>query len=197
MQRPPRQVISLFRSRCPQMPRCTRPQMVLSKYCGLTALRSACSTRPGQSTPTALAFQPHFASTATKLVQHIDFADATFPVTADPSYIQDCGIVTCTRWISVATTKWMYDNRMNSTNAAWAAIAGVKCGVVGVFTVGTAGVAYGAWDGYMIYKMNKAMEDASRNRGCVKWKWNRQFGQGFPTDWTWTTPARDAKCKWS
>lgn len=132
-----------------------------------------------------------------KLVQHIDFTGAAFPVTADPSYIQDCGIVTCTHWISVATTKWMYENRMNSTNAAWAAIAGVKCGAVGVFAFGSAGVACGAWDGYMIYKMNVAMENAWRGNGCVKWKWSRQFGQGFPIDWTWTTPARDAKCKWS
>ncbi len=117
------------------------------------------------------------------------------PLTANPAYFQDCGWTTCTRWINVATTKWMYDNRMNSTNAAWAAIAGVKCGAAGVFTAGSGGVVCVAWDGHMIYKMNKAMEDASRNKGCVKWKWSRQFGQGFPTDWTWTTPARDAKCK--
>jgi hypothetical protein len=119
------------------------------------------------------------------------------PLTANAAYLQDCGIATCTRWVNVASTKWMYDNRMNSTNAAWGAVAGVKCGAYGFFIWGPAGIACGAWDGYMIYKMNKALEDASANKGCVKWKWSRQFGQVYPTDWSWTTPARDAKCKWS
>jgi hypothetical protein len=119
------------------------------------------------------------------------------PLTANAAYYQDCGIATCTRWVNVASTKWMYDNRMNSTNAAWAAVAGVKCGAYGVFIWAPAGVGCVAWDGYMVYKMNKALEDASRNKGCVKWKWSRQFGQVYPTDWSWTTPARDAKCKWS
>jgi hypothetical protein len=117
--------------------------------------------------------------------------------TNNRGYYEDCGNVTCTRWISVASSKSLYANRMNSANAEWSLLAGIKCGTIGVFTFGTAGVVCGVWDGWMIYKFNRAMEDASLHNGCVKWKWSRQGGQGFPTDWTWTTPARDAKCKWS
>jgi hypothetical protein len=127
------------------------------------------------------------------LVQTIDLAGATYPVVADPAYFQDCGWVTCTRWVNVAVSKAINDHRTGSATAAWALIGVVKCGALALAT-GAGGFVCAVWDGWLVLDMNKAIENAALNRGCIKWKWSRQLGQGYPTDWDWTTPARTSKC---
>lgn len=130
----------------------------------------------------------------TTLVQTVSHAGAVYPVVADPDYFQDCGWVTCTRWTSVYATKFIYDNRFNSQNAYWAMFGLVKCGAAGIITAGSLGLACGAWEARLVLDMNRAFENAVLNKGCVKWKWSRQFGQGWTTDWDWTTPTRTSKC---
>jgi hypothetical protein len=42
-------------------------------------------------------------------------------------YFQDCGNVTCTRWIDVRVTRQIYDNRFASSTSGWELIFGVRC----------------------------------------------------------------------
>ena len=130
----------------------------------------------------------------TTLIQTVAHVGTAYPVVADPEYFQDCGWVTCTRWVSVQATKYIFVNRFNSQNAYWALFGLVKCGAVGIITAGSLGLACGAWEARLVLDMNRAFENAVLNKGCVKWKWSRQFGQGWTTDWDWTTPARTSKC---
>ena len=131
------------------------------------------------------------------LVQTIDLAGATYPVVADPAYYQDCGWTTCTRWVSVNTTKWTYQNRMSTVLAGQGGVAAVMCGIL-TAAAGPAATAVGlaclAWVSWLVYDLSSSMESAVLNKGCLKWKWSRQLGQAVTTGFDWTTPTRTSKC---
>jgi hypothetical protein len=134
------------------------------------------------------------------LIQTVAHHQAAYPVVADPAFYEDCGWTTCTRWISVATTKALYNNRMNTVMAGQGGIAAVMCGLL-VAASGPAAPAVGlacvVWTAWLVADLANAFDSAHANRGCVKWKWSRQLGKAVTVDFDWTTPSRTGKCKWS
>lgn len=75
------------------------------------------------------------------LIQITDVdASTAYPVVADPKmrlYFYDCGIVTCTRWVDVDITKYVYDRRGDETILYWGIIMGAACAVASIFGAAT------------------------------------------------------------
>lgn len=137
--------------------------------------------------------ETNYSIEGSTLVQETDVTGAAYPVVADPAYYADCGLVTCTRWVSVASTRNLYLNRFNSTSSAWQLIHGAKCAIslLGGPLVGTGCAVFTAW---LIHDMTANLEYAGQNKRCIVVKYSRQLGFAFPTDYSNTSPANTKKC---
>lgn len=128
------------------------------------------------------------------LIQITDVdASTAYPVVADPKmrfYFYDCGIVTCTRWVDVDITKYVYDRRGDETILYWGVIMGAACAVVSIFGAGTPCALIGA---LLVYDLQVNLRQAAERGHCLKIKYSRQLGFAVPVDYDDTDPS-SRKC---
>lgn len=106
-------------------------------------------------------------STLTQVVDHR--AGMAYPVVADPAYQRNCGIVTCTWYVSVAKTKEVAKQLgVLAVNVAINLNVGAACSVVGVAGGPLAGVLCTVITAVGVAHAQSVFGAAARSGGCVR-----------------------------
>lgn len=137
----------------------------------------------------------HFLVRGDTLVQVVEHGvDFMYPIVADPQYVTNCGNITCTRYISVATTNSIFKDRFNSTWSGWSVTYGAIC-LGAALISGPGGVVCGFISLLLIDDLVTNLEYAGKNGKCLLIKYTRIGGLATAFDFSNASPSSNSYCK--
>jgi hypothetical protein len=129
-------------------------------------------TAPWGKDASGKAVPTRYAVEGNVIVMHVDHGQATYPVVADPRFTSNCGIATCSLYLSRSTTRGLWrrlEPYQNSSNAAIAAAAAAACFPLGGWPAVLCGGAAGVAGGFGIDKIGQA----ARANQCLRIRYAR------------------------
>lgn len=122
-------------------------------------------SKPWARTASGAAVPTSFAVAGGQLIQTVNTTGlpaSAYPVTADPSTIQNCGYITCTWYFSVARSKKLADDTLTTTGALLAGLnATLICSLVAAAASGAVGL--NILLGVVCYGLTAALMESWKN----------------------------------